>query len=98
MSTDTPDTDHPTGTTITLTRGEELWVARDEETGVASQGETRQEALENLDEAVALHRDEIGEPIDTRKAEREVLKELGIDPDEIDAAREENDELPEFMQ
>jgi predicted RNase H-like HicB family nuclease len=30
------------------------WSAVDEETNVASQGETRQEALENLDEAVAL--------------------------------------------
>ena len=30
------------------------WAAIDEETGVASQGETRQDALANLDEAVAL--------------------------------------------
>ena len=30
------------------------WSAIDEETGVASQGSTRQEALKNLDEAVAL--------------------------------------------
>jgi predicted RNase H-like HicB family nuclease len=30
------------------------WSAVDEDTGVASQGETRQQALENLDEAVAL--------------------------------------------
>lgn len=30
------------------------WSAVDEETGVASQGETRQAALENLDEAVEL--------------------------------------------
>ena len=30
------------------------WSAIDEETGVASQGETREQALENLDEAVAL--------------------------------------------
>jgi predicted RNase H-like HicB family nuclease len=30
------------------------WSAIDEETGVASQGETRQQALENLDEAVEL--------------------------------------------
>jgi len=41
---------------ITLTEGEDtdLWVAVDEETGVASQSETRVEALENLDEAVEL--------------------------------------------
>ncbi|WP_324664160.1 type II toxin-antitoxin system HicB family antitoxin [Haloarcula sediminis] len=30
------------------------WSAVDEETGVASQGETRREALSNLDEAVEL--------------------------------------------
>ena len=30
------------------------WSAIDEETSVASQGETREQALENLDEAVAL--------------------------------------------
>ena len=30
------------------------WSAIDEGTGVASQGETREQALENLDEAVAL--------------------------------------------
>lgn len=30
------------------------WSAIDEEAGVASQGETRTEALENLDEAVAV--------------------------------------------
>ena len=41
---------------ITLTEDEETgwWTAVDEETGVASQGETRHEALENLDEAVEL--------------------------------------------
>ena len=33
------------------------WSAIDQETGVASQGETREEALENLDEAVALTRE-----------------------------------------
>ena len=36
------------------------WSAIDERVGVASQGETRSEALANLDEAVALHRGEIG--------------------------------------
>ena len=39
---------------IMLTQEDVGWVARDEEVGVTSQGETRQEALENLDEAVEL--------------------------------------------
>ena len=44
---------------ITLTQDNETdwWTAVDEETGVASQGPTRQEALENLDEAVELTQD-----------------------------------------
>ncbi len=33
------------------------WSAIDADTGVASQGETRQKALENLDEAVELTQD-----------------------------------------
>jgi predicted RNase H-like HicB family nuclease len=54
------------------------WSAIDEETGVASQGETRSEALDNLDEAVALHTDEIGEPVTDAD-----LRDLGIDPDTV---------------
>lgn len=85
---------------IRLTHEEDSdwWVALDVETGVASQGKSRQEALENLDEAVALHKDEIGESIDSPEEEREVLRELSIDPDEVEVAREEHGELSEFMQ
>lgn len=39
---------------ITLTREDDWWVAKDDDTGVASQGPTREAALENLDEAVEL--------------------------------------------
>jgi len=60
---------------IRLWREDDWWIASDVETGVTTQGESRDEALENLDEAVALHRGEIGrEPTD------EELRELGIDP------------------
>jgi len=62
---------------ITLTEEGDWWVAVDEDVGVASQGKTREEALENLDEAVALHKGEIGEPVTD-----EDLREWGIDPDE----------------
>ncbi|MFC7143054.1 type II toxin-antitoxin system HicB family antitoxin [Halosimplex aquaticum] len=93
MSTDTDgagDEDPTTPVEITLSLGEsgDLWVARDEETGVASQGETREAALDNLDEAVALHHGEIGrEPTD------EELREVGIDPDENTSG-----ELPDVLQ
>lgn len=69
------------------------WSAIDEEVGVASQGETREEALDNLDEAVALHTGEAGEPIED---EEEFLREIGIDPEEVAGA--EDRELPDFMQ
>jgi predicted RNase H-like HicB family nuclease len=67
------------------------WSAIDGQTGVASQGETREEALENLDEAVALHTGAAGEPIDDEDA---FLEEIGIDPDEVP---DEPGELPEFL-
>jgi predicted RNase H-like HicB family nuclease len=54
------------------------WSAIDEETGVASCGETREEALEMLDEAVALHTGEAGDPVTD-----EDLEEWGLDPDEV---------------
>lgn len=60
---------------IRLFESEEWWVATDVDTGVTSQGETRKAALENLDEAVALHRGEIGRP-----PTDEELEALGIDP------------------
>jgi len=81
-------TEHEVRRKITLTEDEEtgLWSAVDEEEGVASQGETRVEALENLDEAVALHKGEIGEPVTD-----EDLREWGIDPDEVSDEVQEPD-------
>ena len=83
---------------IRLTREDDWWVAEDLDTGVASQGKTRNASLENLDEAVALHRGEDGEPIESPEDERAALEELGLDPDEIAESRDRNDTLPEFMQ
>ncbi|MYL68606.1 Predicted nuclease of the RNAse H fold, HicB family [Halorubrum ezzemoulense] len=100
MSTETSTNDDVrSGQTITLTQADDgWWVARDEATGVASQGETREDALANLDEAVALHKGEIGESIDTWEEEKEALDDLGIDPEEVQQARDEHDGLPDFMQ
>ncbi len=39
---------------IKLTHEDDQWVAVDDETGIASQGDTRKEALLNLDEALEL--------------------------------------------
>ena len=61
---------------IRLWREDEWCVAKDVETGVTTQGTSRAVALENLDEAVALHQGEIRyKPTDVE------LEELGIDPE-----------------
>ena len=73
---------------IRLVHSGDLWVATDVETGVASQGETRSAALENLDDAVALHRGEIGRP-----PSKEELRELGIDPGDNLTGEEEPPEV-----
>lgn len=59
--------------TITLTDEGDWWVASDTETGVSSQGRTREAALENLDEALRGYRGEGEEPTE------DDLQELGID-------------------
>jgi len=87
-STRDPDADHEDE--IRMWREDDSWVITDIETGVTTQGETREEALEMLDEAVALHKGEIGrEPTD------EELRELGIDPEDNTTG---DTELPDFMQ
>jgi hypothetical protein len=85
------DDAHPERQTIELVENPSgSWTARDEATGVASQGETREAALANLDEAVALYRGEIGhEPTD------EELRGLGVDPE---VARSQDGELPDVLE
>lgn len=65
--------------------------ARDIETGVASYGETKSEALAMLAEALHLHEGG-GEPIENPETFLE--EELDVDSDEIDGDRQ----LPDFMQ
>jgi predicted RNase H-like HicB family nuclease len=81
MSTDIDDPgeeEAPPPVNISLSLGEsgDVWVARDNDTGVTSQGQTREVALENLDEAVAGYHGAGESPSD------EVLRELGIDPEQ----------------
>lgn len=45
--------------TISLTRDGDWYVAKDEETGVTSQGRSRSEALANLSEALELYDESI---------------------------------------
>lgn len=59
---------------IRLWQDDDWWVARDVETGVTTQGETREAALQNLDDTVELYEGERG-----REPTEEELRELGID-------------------
>lgn len=59
---------------IVLTKEDGWWVAEDATTGVVSQGRTRQDALANLDEALAGAKGEGHEPGE------QALRDLGIDP------------------
>ncbi|WP_435194050.1 type II toxin-antitoxin system HicB family antitoxin [Natronomonas sp. EA1] len=61
-------------TQIRLEKDDGWWVATDLATGVASQGRTREDALENLDEAVDGY-EGAGDPVTEGE-----LRELGIDP------------------
>ena len=65
------------------------WTAKDVDTGAVSQGETRETALDNLDEAVSGIQGEGHEPTD------EELHDLGVDPD---TARSQDDELPDVLE
>ena len=90
MASSTRDSDADHDDEIRMWREGDWWVITDVETGVTTQGETREGALEMLDEAVALHKGEVGrEPTD------EELRELGIDPDDNTTGEKE---LPDFMQ
>jgi hypothetical protein len=68
------------GQEIRLTNGGECdgWTAVDVETGVASDGPTREAALENLDDAVGLHQGERGRPVTDAD-----LEALGVDPETV---------------
>lgn len=61
--------------TITLTEDGEWWIAEDTESGVVSQGRSRTDALDNLDEALDGYHGAGESPDDA------ALRESGIDPD-----------------
>ncbi len=67
----------------------DLVTARDIETGVASSGGSKAEALAMLAEALVLHEGG-GEPIEDDDA---FLREIGIDPGEVD----EDDSPPPWL-
>ncbi len=68
---------------IYLRREGKWWIAEDVVTGVTTQGESREAALENLDDAVALREGAGRPPTD------EELREAGIEPAENETGDEE---------
>ena len=66
----------PVNISLSLGESGDVWVARDRDTGVTSQGQTREAALKNLDEAVAGYHGAGKSPSD------EELREMGIDPEQ----------------
>lgn len=76
--------------TITLTQNEDgWWTARDLEHEISTQGETRSEALNNLDDVVDALEGEGG-----RTPTEDELRELGIDPEENQSGR---GDLPDVL-
>lgn len=53
--------------TVTISQEGEWYVAHDQETGVASQGRSRHEALANLAEAIELHQSPIDEDLEVEE-------------------------------
>ena len=75
---------------IRLWQEDEWWIAKDVDTGVTTQGDTRADALTNLDDAIELHRGESG-----REPTADELRDVGIDP----ADNETGDEnTPDVLQ
>jgi len=68
----------PTHITLERSVDGEMWVVTDKETGVTTQGESREHALEMLDEAVAPHKGDGGDPVTDN-----ALREWGIDPEAV---------------
>ncbi|MFC6838413.1 type II toxin-antitoxin system HicB family antitoxin [Halomarina ordinaria] len=81
-----------TGREIRLVEEDNGWVGTDVSAGVTSQGETRNEALEQLDDAIAGVEGAGHEPTDNE------LRELGIDPDENRSRKESPDDVPDVLQ
>ena len=61
------DSRNPEGETIVVTKSNNWFVAKDEESGIASQGQTKADALSNLAEALALADQPVSEEDDVQE-------------------------------
>lgn len=92
MSTESSTNHDQPSVKITLIRNDDgWWTARDETRGSTTQGETRDEALANLDDVIdAVENDAGGRPTD------EELRAAGIDPEAN--RRAGSGELPDVLE
>jgi len=92
MSTDSSANHDPTNIKITFTRNDDgWWTARDETRGSATQGETRGEALANLDDVIDAVDNDADRPLTD-----EELRAAGIDPE--DNCQAGSGELPDVLE
>ena len=92
MSTGSSANHDPTNTKIILTRNDDgWWTARDETRGLTTQGETRDEALANLDDVIDAVENDAGRP-----PTDEELRAAGIDPE--DNRQAGSGELPDVLE
>jgi hypothetical protein len=87
---DPGDGDAPDREIRLLKNPDGTWTARDLRVGVTAQGESRGEALDNLDAVVEAVDGDGGQP-----PTDEEIRALGVDPQ---VARTQDDELPDVLQ
>lgn len=78
---------------VHFTFEDDLVTAIDIDSGVAGCGSTKADALADLADALRLYTRD-ADRFESDADERAALRELGIDPDEV----EPTDELPEFLE
>ncbi|MEF8840211.1 MAG: type II toxin-antitoxin system HicB family antitoxin [Haloarculaceae archaeon] len=92
MSTGSSANPDQPSTEITLVQNDDgWWTARDETRGLTTQGETRDQALANLDDVIDAVENDTG-----RRPTDEELLAAGIDPEANQRAG--SDELPDVLE
>jgi predicted RNase H-like HicB family nuclease len=87
---DPGDADAPEREIRLLKNPDGQWTARDLRIGVTAQGESRDAALDNLDDVVAAIEGDGGHP-----PTDDEIRDLGVDPE---VARSQSDDVPDIFQ
>jgi len=85
------DNDDPGEYSIRLLKNPDgQWTARDVHAGITAQGETRNAALDNLNDVVKAVDGDVGHPPTDQE-----IHELGVEPE---VARSQDDDVPDILQ